>query len=256
MSGGRRIPAPYAAPGMTLPELLIALALASVLALGLVQIASAASAADRLQRNQAEVLDRARFALGKLARAIRQAGFRPEPWNPAFAAGALADDNSDAVAPSGDRLSLRAWSDRNCFDNLNPDRDGAGRPRFYLRVQAFEVSAAGQLAHTCRYGPAMDALTTQIRRQGLLPGVETFQVLYGHDDDGDGGADGWVRAGQWSDPRRVLGLRIGLLLAGDDAVVEPGETAYDVLGDIVHVPADGRLRRLFEFTVAIRGRAG
>lgn len=241
---------------MTLVELLIAMALASLLALGLVQIASAASAADRLQRNQAEVLERARFALGNLARAIRQAGFRPEPWNPAFAADALADDNVDAVAPAGDRLSLRAWSDRNCFDNLNPDRDGAGRPRFYLRVQVFEVNASGQLAHTCRYGPAMDALTTQIRRQGLLPGVETLQVLYGHDGDGDGSADSWARAGQWSDPRRVLGVRIGLLLAGDDVVVEPGEATYDVLGDPVRTPADGRLRRLFDFTVAIRGRTG
>jgi type IV pilus assembly protein PilW len=244
------------ARGMTLIELLIALALASFLVLGLVQIVAAASAAGSLQRNQAQLLDRARFAIGFLGRAVRHAGYRPEPWNSAYADDALGDANQDGTSASGDRLELRAWSDRNCFDNRNPDRDADGQPRFYLRESRFDLTVDGSLAHTCRYGPALDSLTTQIPRQGLLPGVEAFQVLYGEDADGDGNIDGWLRAGQWTDARNVLGVRIGLLLASDDAVAEPVSGTFDVFGAPLQGPADGRLRRLFEFALAIRGRTG
>jgi hypothetical protein len=241
---------------MTLIELLIALALAAFLVLGLVQMVAAASAADGLQRNQAQLLDRARFAMGILGRAVRQAGYRPEPWNSAYADGALGEANLDGASASGDRLELRAWSDRNCFDNRNPDRDADGRPLFYLRESRFDLTVDGSLAHTCRYGPAADSLTTQIPRQGLLPGVEAFQILYGEDADSDGNIDGWVRAGQWADARRVLGVRFGLLLASDDAVAEPVTATFDVLGTALQAPADGRLRRLFDFALAIRSRAG
>lgn len=245
-----------AARGLTLIELLIGMALTAVLVLGLVQVVSAASAASSLQRNQAQVLDRARFVIGILGRTVRQAGFRPEPWSATYDPAALADGNLDGATAAGDRLALRGWSDLNCFDNRNPDRDVDGQPRFYIRESLFDLNAAGNLAHTCRYGPAPGELTTQIRRQGLVPGVEAFQVLYGTDMDGDGNVDAWVHAGQWADPRRVLGLRLGLLLAGDDAVAEPAAQRFDVLDDARQAPADGKLRHLFEFTVALRGRAG
>jgi type IV pilus assembly protein PilW len=241
---------------MTLIELLIALSLAAFLVLGLVQMVAAASAAGRLQLNQAQVLDRARFAMGILGRAVRQAGYRPEPWNSAYADSALGVATLDGATAAGDRLELQAWSDRNCFDNRNPDRDADGRPRFYLRESTFDLTADGSLALTCRYGPAPDSLTTQIPRQGVLPGVEAFQVLYGEDADGDGNVDGWLRAGQWADARNVLGVRIGLLLASDDAVAEPLNASFEVLGTAVQAPADGRLRRLFDFAVAFRGRTG
>lgn len=242
--------------GQTLAELLIALALAAVLVLGVVQVVSAASAAGTLQRNHAQVLDRARFVIGILGRAVRQAGYRPEPWNATYDPDALADGNLDGATAAGDRLALRGWSDRNCFDNRNPDRDADGRPRFYIRESVFDVNTSGNLAHTCRYGPAPAELTTQISRQGLVPGVEAFQVLYGEDGDGDGNIDGWVHAGQWSDARRVLGVRIGLLMAGDDPVAEPDRQSFDVLGETLQAPADRRLRRLFDFALAMRGRAG
>jgi prepilin-type N-terminal cleavage/methylation domain-containing protein len=245
-----------AARGLTLIELLIAVALTAVLVLGLVQVVSAAAAASSLQRNQAQVLDRARFVIGVLGRTARQAGYRPEPWSVTYDAAALADGNLDGATAAGDRLALRGWSDLNCFDNRNPDRDADGRPRFYIRESLFDLNSLGNLAHTCRYGPAPTELTTQIRREGMVPGVEAFQILYGEDGDGDGNVDAWVRAGQWADPQRVLGLRIGLLLAGDDAVADPAEQAFDVLDDARQAPADGKLRRLFEFAVALRGRTG
>lgn len=239
--------------GLTLVELLVALALTAFLVLGLVQMVSAATAADALQRNQAQILDRARFALGTLGRAVREAGYRPQPWSDVYEIDMLTDDTLDGASPRGDRLAVRAWSDRNCFDNRNPDTDGDGRPLFYLRESVFEPLAAGGLAHSCRYGPDAASLTTQIRRQGLVEGVESLQVLFGEDSDADGNIDTWVPAGHWADDRRVLGVRVGLLLAGEDAVTGAGVVDRTILGEPWRTAGDGRLRAVFESAFAIRG---
>jgi len=238
--------------GLTLLELLLALALTALLVLGLVQIVASTSAAGSLQRNQAQILDHARFAYETIARAIRQAGYRPEPWSTDYDPGAIAAQTLDGVSATGDRLAVRSWSDLNCFDNRNPDLDSAGHPRYYLRETIFDLTHSKHLARECRYGPNASELVTQVPRQGLVPGVESFQLLYGEDSDEDGNIERWVRAGQWSDPRRVLGVRIGLLLASEDVVAESQARTFEVLDVVTTRPADGRLRRLFDFAVAIR----
>ena len=89
--------------------------------------------------------------------------------------------------------------------------------------------------------------------------VESFQVLYGEDADLDGNIERWVAAGQWSDPQHVLGIRIGLLLASENAVADqqtiPPAEPLRILDATVTPPADGKLRRVVEFAVALRGRA-
>jgi type IV pilus assembly protein PilW len=249
-------PVRSSASGLTLIELLVALSLASLLILGLVQIVAAASAAGSLQLNQAQIQDHARYATNLLSRAVRQAGYRPEPWNDAFTAEAFTAESADNVTPAGDRLAVRNWSDLNCFDNRNPDRDSDGNPRFYVRESVFDVNHEGSLTYLCRYGPTTADLIVQIRRQGLVPGVESFQVLYGEDADGDGNIERWIPAGAWVDPVHVLGVQIGLLLAGEDVVAEPVARRISVLDAVMAAPPDGRLRRVFEFAVAMRGRTG
>jgi type IV pilus assembly protein PilW len=239
---------------LSLIELLLALALTALLVLGVVQIVAAASAAHRLQDNQAQLQDRARLAVGLLSRRIRQAGFRPEPWSPDSDASGFTDDSVDNVSSAGDRLGIREWSDRNCFDNRNPDRDAGGRARFYLRETVFDLNAADNLALLCRYGPSAADLTTEIRREGLVPGVESFQVLYGEDADQDGNIERWVPAGLWSDPGRVLGVRFALLIAAEDPVAEPAAGQFTLLDTTVIGAADGRLRQVFEAATALRGR--
>jgi len=241
-------------PGFTLVELLIAAALAALLVLGAAQIVAASSAAAGLQRNSAQLDDHARFAIEVLGRAIREAGFRPEPWDEGWELETLGDETADDIAFASDRLALRTWSDRNCFDNLNPDRDSEGEPLFYLRESIFDLTGTRSLARLCRYGPGPAELTTQLPRQGWVPDVESFQLLFGEDADGDGNMERWVQAGQWQDARRVLGVRIGLLLASADAVAEPLAHRHEVLDTVRVSPADGRLRRALDLAVAIRSR--
>ena len=242
--------------GMLLAELLIAVLLSAFLVIGLVQIVAAARSSFRLQENEAEVQENGRYAIATLAVLIRQAGFSPQPWNESFQLQALTSDTHDRVSTRSDRIVLRSWSNRNCFDNRNPIEDESGEPAFFLRESVFDLNSRRDLTHTCRYGPSDAAFTTQIRHQGFIRNVESFQALYGEDRNHDGSIDRWVRGGQWSDERQVLGVRLGLLLYSSDVVVEQAAQDFSVLDFQYRTRADGRLHRLFEATVQIKGRNG
>ena len=83
--------------------------------------------------------------------------------------------------------------------------------------------------------------------------VESFQVLYADDLEIDGQVDAWVKAGEWSDEGRILGVRIALLLSGSDPVVEPLSRTFELLDSERTTAADGKLHRKLEFTISIRG---
>lgn len=241
--------------GVTLVELLVALVLTAILLLGLVQIITAAGTAMRLQDNQGLLQDQARFTIHLLADAVGQTAYSPEPWNPDFEIEGIAAQTMDTVSANSDRLVVRSWSDLNCFDNRNPDTEG-GKPRFYIRESTFELNGSGHLARTCRYGPSLAELVTQVRRQGIVQGVESFQLLFGDDQDNDGNVDRWVRAGHWSDEKRVLGIRAGLLLAGSGPVTEARTRTFEILDVQKSSRADGKLRQAIELTLALRSRCG
>jgi type IV pilus assembly protein PilW len=242
--------------GMLLVELLIAALLSAFLVIGLVQIVSAARSSFRLQENEAEVQENGRHAIATLGVLIRQAGFSPQPWNESFQSQALTSDTRDRVNSRSDRIALRSWSNLNCFDNRNPVEDDYGEPAFFIREYVFDLNNRRDLTHTCRYGPTDAEFTTQIRRQGFIRNVESFQALYGEDRDHDGNIDRWVRGGEWSDERQVLGVRLGLLLNSSDVVVKQAAQDFSVLDFQHRTTADGRLHHLFEFTATIRGRSG
>ncbi len=218
--------------------------------------ATASSSATRLQENQAILQDRMRHAERLLGRAVAEAGYSPRPWDPEYDFKGIAEGTPGSARPNGDRLVLRAWSDLNCFDNLNPERDAAGLPRFYLRENRYDLTASGQLARACRYGPSPDELVTQVRRQGMVPGIEALVLRFGLDADADGVVDHWISADELGEPTRVRAVQVGLLLAGPEAVTEAAVGSHAVLGRRIAAPADGRLRRVLELTRAVRSRSG
>ena len=242
--------------GLSLAELLLAALISAFLLIGLVQIVTAARGSFRLQENEAEVQENGRYAVATLSALIRQAGFSPEPWNESFESPSLLAETRDRVSSRSDRLGIRFWSDLNCFDNRNPVEDGAGEPVFYIRESVFDLNDRRDLTHTCRYGPTASELVTQIRREGFIRNVESFQAIYGEDSDNDGNIDRWVRGGEWLAEAQVLGIRLGLLLGSTEVVTEQATQNFSILDLEYSSPADGKLHRLFEFTSAIRGRNG
>ena len=239
--------------GMTLLELLIAMGLTSLLMLGLFHFASAAGSSNRLMENQAMLQDQLRVTRRVLARAVRQAGFNPNPWQTSQSINPLGEGTVNSHNAGSDRLVVKSWSDRNCFDNLNPVKNTEGDPAFHIRESAFDVSNDGHLTRDCRYGPALSDMTTQIRRQGLVPGIESFQLLFGEDTDANGNIDRWSLAQDWGEGNSVKGVRVGLLLASQDSVTDPVAHIYRVLDETKSTRADGKLRLNAEFVFALRG---
>ncbi len=105
--------------------------------------------------------------------------------------------------------------------------------------------------------------TAQMREEELLEGVETMQILYGLDVDGDQIADRFeaaddVTAVQWPD---VVTVRLGLLMAtGEEVAAQVDTSTYNVAGTLisdsttVSHPADRKLRYAVNTTINIRNR--
>jgi len=241
--------------GFTLVELLIGMALAALLTAGVSQLTLATARSFHAQQSLGALQENARLAFTAVGEEVRSAGFRQEPWRSETAIPAIGPETRDGFTTRSDRLVLRRWSDRNCFDNPNPELDGAGRPRFDLRETGFTLGASDNLAVTCRYGPSADALITQVNNMGLAQNAEAFQVAFAEDFDGDGNADRWVRAGGWDAQQGIMAIRLALLLATPEPVGDDDTGALLVLDEQIPTPADGRKRRVFDATFAIGGRA-
>lgn len=234
--------------GMSLLELVVAMAIASVLTLTLVSMAIAARNSFRLQEGLAELQENSRYFGDLLSRTIAESGYHPKPWLHDETPIGLMPGSEDGSAENSDRLLTRSWSERNCFGTPNTQTDGTGKPAFYLKESLLELSN-GSLAHTCRYGADANSLTTQINRQGALPQVEAFQVLYATDIDLDGDADDWLKAGEWQTPGQVIAIRLALLNSSRESIAERKQKNFRVLDHDYSAPADGRLRRLITYTL-------
>lgn len=93
----------------------------------------------------------------------------------------------------------------------------------------------------------------------LVPGVETMQLLYGVDTDGDEIPNRFLTADQVGDWDRVVSVRIALMTqSAANSTDTAGVSSFKLLdpsqGLTLMVPRDGRLRRVFEETISIRNR--
>lgn len=237
--------------GFMLTELLVAGLIAAVLMLGLVQMAAGTSRGLTLIESLSESQQGGRFAVDQVRDSVMAAGFDPEPWTRQSPLPGLLGSSSDGGPGNSDVLVIRQLSDRNCYGSYNPTLDGEGRPAFYLRKSRFERSGSGNFAHTCYYGPDDAALVRQINRNGLVQNIESFQVLYAEDTNGDRRAERRVRAGNWADASNVVGVQLGLLLVTAEAVGENDTSPLNVLDEAVMPPADGHLRRVWTTMIPI-----
>lgn len=89
----------------------------------------------------------------------------------------------------------------------------------------------------------------------LIEGVESMQVLYGEDTNGDGSADRQVAATAVADWAQVVGVRLALLMRGEEESDSATNTAtYDLAGAQIDPVNDRRHRRVFATTIQLRNR--
>jgi len=240
--------------GFTLLELLIAVFLSTLLTTGIVKLISGSVSAYRLQISQSGLEESGHYARDVLVSHISQAGYQPKPWNdtPPFAA--LTTESMNSVSPDGDQLGLQRWSRQNCYGKDNPLTDDENQPAFHLLQSRFRVTSSNNLGMTCRYGPDDSQLVTQINNFGLVEDVESMQVLYAEDRNGDDIPDSWVTGQAWQSESNIRAVKLALLLSTRQPFDRAESSQITLLDETITTPMDGHLRKVASLTTAIRGR--
>lgn len=260
--------------GLTLIELLVSMALGLLVVAISTQLLVTNMMSFNAQRGIADVQDNGRFALDFINRDIRQAGLRPagatvNPF-PSLVMSAAAMPGASNTLLTTNNISTSTGlgqSDQLVVQRLTledtVDCEGnavtAGNyvvSRYFLRA---DVSSGSASALACDGGFHDSTAASRLGDAGvvLLGAVENLQVLLGV------GASGvpsrYYRPDEYAllgTPRpRVLAIRLGALVSSMETTGwQLGDVPdIDVLDETVtDVPGDGRIRRVFVTSVALR----
>lgn len=316
--------------GLTLVELMVAMAIGLVIAIAAVSTLLMGRTGYMAVESTSHLLDNERLAVDLLTRLLVQAGYQdlaapklatravaaalgqdPEPdlfgWNnaaytqPTSLAMTAASEIQDANRPSkcgsvsdtscvngSDVLVVRfqgtSAADEsmiNCQGTAQPGLPTGSLDERALNILFVDRDAAGEPALYCAQYDHTAASWSA--KQVVVPGVESIQFLFGVDNVTAGTVptaggqdtivDRWLRADQikvagnavatkenW---RRVRAVRVGLVLRGPvgsaiqraaatHSPLGPAFVSADDAGSALTTAADGRLRRVANFTVHIR----
>lgn len=87
----------------------------------------------------------------------------------------------------------------------------------------------------------------------LVEGIENMQVLYGEDTDSDGTADYYVPFDEVADDENIISIRVSILVrSSEDSIARDGQTV--AFNGTTTTFNDGRLRKVFTTTIALRNR--
>ena len=267
------------ASGMTMMELLIAMALGLMVMIVILMMYSSARQSFRLQNGLTRVQEDGRVAIHLISDEVRQAGFRSPVWNnPLQGYAPLTQGSVNGANGGNDTLQLMYMDHEDCDSVVNTAIDSeTTEPRADYKRITLSVDTNGELLFNCEYGSDPGNLQTQIANQTVVNGVESFQVLYGIDTDfpPDFSINAWTTADGFNPQTSVcvqsqylceadglLGdiangipaaLRIGLLIASPESTgSETTSDSFQVLDVSLETANDSRLRKTFTSTITLR----
>lgn len=218
--------------GLTLIELLIAMALGLMIVSVVIGVLVSGQQSQRLQQGYEELQNNGRHALSFLAQEIRRAGFD--------------EDGSLAVAalqnPESDLLKL-AYAEM--VDCAGADNDWVA----YRLSDTILVCDGDQ-------DPAQ-SLTAEVEALAFLYGEDTGSASDAGDGLFDGGVNVWRHASEVGNWKRVHAVQIALLLRSVEEVLDEAYSESFTLfpGFTAAGPySDRHLRRSFHTTVYLRNR--
>jgi type IV pilus assembly protein PilW len=235
----------YRQTGLTLVEILIALLLGAFLIGGILQIFSSSKQTNRMEENLSRMQENARFAMDRIARDVRQAGYRE-----CLTAAIVPITGTNGATNAPDRITLQ----QSTGDCVPP---AAVAPVTETTTYSIQAGASGR--------PSLFRATAPAAAVELVEGIQNMQILYGEDLDmipatgisTDYVANRYVAFGTAGLNRaRVVSIRISLLVSSmDDNLIPTIANTFPYNGtNIAIVPPDRRLRRVFTSTIAARNR--
>lgn len=260
--------------GFTLLELLISIALGGLVAAAAVQLFTTNAMGFSLMRGLSDVQDNGSFALDFINRDVRQAGLRPPGLGTGFVpvvmdlaempgatVAMLTDDGVTAIGiGNSDRLVVQRLTPVATFD-CEGNAVAAGDyvvSRYFLRADDASGSAS---ALACDGGSHNGAVANSLGDNGvvLLTSVENLQIQLGV---GDAGVPvRYLTATEYNAlaaPRpRIITVRVGVMVGSLESTGAQIGDARDmrVLDEDIAgaaIPADGRIRRVFVTSIALR----
>jgi type IV pilus assembly protein PilW len=213
--------------GFTIIELMITLAITSILVLGAATFLASAHKANLVQSALSGLSVSGRFGLDQVARDIRMSGYRESNWM----LGALnnvitAIDRLPAIG--GDSLTVLYEGVRDC---------------------TFALAPGGVVTNTYQVTDGV----LECNGEPITRGVQEMQVYFGEDTDNNRVANHWLSPGAVGlDMSRVVSVRIHLLVRTNANDISSGPQAYYFDQQLQAAVDDGQIRREYSVTVAMR----
>ena len=300
--------------GLTLIELMVALAISLLIVIAAASFFLNSSKTRETQEAASLLQDNARYATEILTKSIEQAGYQNYAWG---SSGATV--RREVVAPSDGEPDIRGYNNTAAGTSLNNGAHNTSTNRvnnsdtLIVRYQGSGVSPGDGSMIDCRGEPQPEASNLvaraysifEVRRDSagaepelrckyfntatslfsaekIVRGVETFQVMYGVDTDGDSFVDKWLNAAEVNpggdttalvDWAKVKSVRVGMVLRSPGRVADAvpvvttlkplgtnfSQNVNDNLAGVSTAPtegqfssSDGRLRKVVTFTVNLR----
>lgn len=235
--------------GFTLVEIMVAITIGLLMIAGVLQISAASKESSRLQRNMGFVQENIRTATELLGRDIRRAGYY-EDDNPSdrimtSPVPFVTETTTDGGGDSNDEITVTYESDTDCLGNRTYDEEDA------------DAVAANHFAinHYFIEDERLMCEGNGGATQPLVEGVESMQILYGENTDGDPrSANRYVRPEQ-ANLRKVVSVRIALRFHSQEGVRgQIDDNQYALLDAEPFDPPDSdrRLRREITTTISLR----
>jgi type IV pilus assembly protein PilW len=241
--------------GLTIVELMVAVALGMLLMLVVAQAFLATKGALRTQESLGRVQENARFATALLSREIRMAGYRADPSQgiavvyPAATTQSTCTGGRPAICgldgggSASDTLTLR-------FQGSGPSAGNADG-----RIIDYIANDPGNNNEPTLYCSTTANASTAAAGTPIIAGAENMQILYGEDVNGDRSPDRYVTANNVSNMDSVVAIRISLLMRTDVmAGVGVDTKTYSLVGTTVNPADENRIRRVFTMVVNLRNR--
>lgn len=239
--------------GLTLIEIMVALTIGLLMVAGILQITAASKESSRLQRNLGFVQENIRTAVELLGRDIRRAGYyedndpaarilmAPTPF--------VIDTTTDGGGENNDDITVTYESDKDCLGQDTPTVDGNrfAVNHYYISDERLMCRGNGGAAG-----------------EPLVEGIESMQILYGENTDGDPrSANRYVKIRDpahpndpnTADPDKVVSVRIALRFHSREGIrsqVDDNQYALLDAEPLDPPDSDRRLRREITTTISLR----
>jgi type IV pilus assembly protein PilW len=284
--------------GVTLVELLVSLVLTGLITLAATALYTVTLSSYRTVDAGQEIQENGRFALEIIGQAARLAGYQNytqrdgegedntrrfvvssfptvRGFNNSTIKSSTTNDGDGASNNGGynlsDTLAFRFHGSSQRNNAVEPDGsmiDCQGIAQSYPTNGDDVALSLFWIKEDSTGEPSLRCTSRGVAPQPIVKGVETFQVMYGLDTNGDSVPQQWVSGQSVTNWQQVVAVRVGLVIRGD-AGSSQGQSAtvaennlYPLgkeftgnsteAGLIFATPNDGRLRRVFNATFKLR----